>query len=181
MLITDKERYLYNDDNLVLEPQEFDGNIHRLTPDGINLSSSQIMSGDVVSYTKDASTESDYLTPGAFGGTSVAPTGLKSNRFIIHKLSKNFTIMSGGIRSNDLVCLSAYPDDITLPVGNPGNPYEAPLVIQPLVYPVKPPGWTLGDNWPTTDGWADFKPIATGLNEDGTLKFWQPGRCITTT
>lgn len=182
-IIDDNERNASNNDNLVLGLSEdadsqimiYDSNIHRLTDDGISLSSAQIQSGDIVSYTKNAINETDYLRPGGFAGTMLAPIGVASNRFIIQKLAVNqdgdWVALSGGIKIGDSVRLLAYNEIITLPVGNPGNPFNIPLPIQPWVYPSAPEGWTIGDPWPAN--FPTYPPIKA--DAQGNIIFWHPG------
>lgn len=173
-LIEDNERLVVNTDNLILALRDvednvmvYDGNVHKLTSDGINLSTGQIQSGDLVSYTKGAVTEQDYLQ-----------SGLTSNRFIIQKLAVskdgNWVVVNGGIKSGDLIRLLAYNKTIILPVGNPGNPYKNPITIQPWVYPTAPIGWKIGDPWP--ESFPTYPPITA--DSEGNILFWKAGDAL---
>lgn len=190
--INDKERNVSNNDNLILVLREnvdgqsmiYDSNIHRLTNDGISLSSGQIQSGDIVSYTRNAVNETDYLRPGAIADISTSETpiweGRASNRFRIQKLGINqngeWIILSGGIKTGDLIRLLAYDETIILPVGNPGNPTDAPLPIQPWVYPEAPENWAVGDSWPAS--FPTYPPVRA--SSDGSIVFWQRGDVLPT-
>lgn len=181
-IVDDAERNVMSDDEVLIALREnadddimyYDRNVHKLTADGTELAAGPIQSGDLVSYTPDAISEQDYLQPGAFGGTTEVPTGSRSNRFIIERLGidedGNWVAVSGYIKTGDLIRFRAYGSNITLPVGNPGNPFNANLVISPYNYPAAPSGWTLGDDWPSN--WPTYPPIYANAN--GTIRFWSP-------
>ena len=182
-LIDDDERNIANNDNLVLTLKDdndntmlYEGNLHKLTDDGIQLASGLIQSGSVVSYVPNAVTEEDYLMPGTMAYNSGAPTGSHSRRFYIERLGideqGNLIGVTGvDIQSAQLVRLRAYDETITLPVGNAGNPFDKPMEIEPWEYPAAPDGWQLGDPWP--DSFPTYPPIFA--NADGSIRFWAPG------
>ena len=181
-LIDDNERQVANDDNLVLALSDgssglmsYDSNIHKLTTDGINLSSAAIQSGDVVSYATDAMTAGDYLSPRRFVYDSSAGQyyGI-GNRYKIQKLGisgDNWVQVSGSIRTGDLVRLISYEhtDEVAaiLPVGNPGNPFNYPLYIYSERYPAVPGGWQPGDPWPSD--WLTHPPLVI---DQGEVRLW---------
>jgi hypothetical protein len=177
-VIEDKERIVINDDELQLinpiDSTVYSGNIYKLSSDLLSLSAGSISSGDWVSYTANAVTEADYLRPGEFGGTPAAPIGLKNNRFLIDKIAAdngNWKRISGNIKSGDLIRLTAYAVYITVPAGNPGNPFNVQMTIQPYEYPAAPTGWQVGDDWPTD--WPVHKPLIP--TSDNTVRLWAPG------
>lgn len=183
-LVDDTERNITNNDNLVLafegadeELQLYDGNVHKLTADGVNIASGIIQSGDVISYTRDAVTENDYIVPLAYYQNNAGEIEAISNRFIIEQLALNeagnlIGITGGEIKSGELIRLRAYGEEITLPIGHPGNPYtNQEFTIEPRVYPEAPEGWKLGDAWP--DSFPTYPPIFA--NADGTIRRWAPG------
>lgn len=182
-LVDDDERNITNNDNLVLafegadeELQLYEGNVHKMTADGVNITSGIIQSGDVISYTREAVTENDYLTPGFVLGDDGEIEGV-SNRFYIEQLgldaSGNLIGITGGeFKSGELIRLRAYDKEITLPIGHPGNPYTTKsFTIEPRLYPEAPAGWKVGDDWPST--FPTYPPIFA--NADGTIRYWAPG------
>ena len=184
--IDDTARNITNNDNLVLalRMQEggdivyYNGNIHRLTPDGTELASGLIKSGDVVSYVPNAETEQDYLTPSAIEYIDGVPISKCGNRFYIERLAinsdGNFVTATGEIKQHELIRLVAYDKEIRLPVGNPGNPFNEELVIEPWVYPEPPADWEIGDDWPDT--FPTYPPIYANI--DGTIRPWVPGDAL---
>jgi hypothetical protein len=184
LLIDDDERNIGNNDNLVLVLQEdensdmmrYEGNLHKLTTDGTQLASGIIQSGSLVSYVPNAINERDYLMPGSMAYNNGAPTGSYSRRFYIERLgvdeNGNLVGVTGvEIKAGQLIRLRAYGQNITLPVGNPGNPFDADMVVSPWQYPAAPDGWKLGDAWP--DSFPAYPPIYA--NADGSIRFWAPG------
>ena len=182
-LVEDDERNITNNDTLVLAlagtddaVRTYTGNIHKMTADGIDITSGIIQSGDVISYTREAVTETDYLTPGYTVGDDGEIEGV-SNRFYIEQLrldaSGNLIGITGGeFKSGELIRLRAYDKEITLPIGHPGNPYtDRTFVIEPRVYPEAPTDWKVGDDWPST--FPTYPPIFA--NADGTIRHWAPG------
>lgn len=185
-LVEDTERNITNNDNLVLalsptgkaeDVQQYNCNVHKLTADGVNIASGIIQSGDVISYTRDAVTENDYIVPVAYYKNDAGEIEAISNRFIIEQLALNeagnlIGITGGEIKSGELIRLRAYGEEITLPIGHPGNPYtNQEFTIEPRVYPEAPEGWKLGDAWP--DSFPTYPPIFA--NADGTIRYWAPG------
>lgn len=185
-LVKDTERNITNNDNLALvlshtgkaeDVQQYNFNVHKLTADGVNIASGIIQSGDVVSYTRDAVTENDYIVPAAYYKNDEGEIEAISNRFIIERLALNedgnlIGITGGEIKSGELIRLRAYDKEITLPIGHPGNPYtNQEFTIEPRVYPEAPEGWKLGDAWP--DSFPTYQPIF--VNADGTIRRWAPG------
>lgn len=178
-LIEDTDRALRNNDRLVLAMQYdntpdvkwYEGNLHKLTADGLYLANGDIVSGSLVSFTKSATTEYEFLKgipvtdrlgvpPFAIGGTGQNEvTGC--GRYYIEKLTvKNsqFVVQSGTITTGDLIRLRAYPDLINVPATHPtsgGRSYQ----IFPWTYPQAPSGWTRGDAFPTTGGWTMHPPL----------------------
>ena len=160
ILVDDNERVIANNDILRLS-DDYRGNIHRLTSDGIDLSSAKIKTGDIISYVEDAITSKDYLTPG---------------RFVIQKIvpgEDDWTVLTTDIKNGDLIRFVAYGSNIILPVGNPGNPGSSNLTIVPSVYPSAPSGWTVGDDWP--ESFPTQKPLHV---ENGEIVAWSAGDAL---
>ena len=94
-LIDDNERFVSNNDNLIITAQEndespaftYDCNIHKLSADG-ELVSGVIQSGDLVSYVANADSENDFLVSSL-------------DRFTLNKIGD-----TGSIKTGDLICLS---------------------------------------------------------------------------
>ena len=140
LIVEDNERSIVsNDEILITLESSYSRNIHKLTSDGKQLASGPIKSGDLVSYTLNAITDKDYLQPCAFDIQDTLPVGIESNRFYIEKLDENdLSVISGVyIRSGDLIRLRAFEGEITLSIGNPGNPYNEALLILPYTYPLE--------------------------------------------
>lgn len=175
-LITDKQRALASNDILYLGLTEnigYQGNIYKLTSDGVNLAAGPLESGDVVSFMQGALTEQDYLAPLIVNDNGTIK--YISNRFRVSKLgidsTGKFVQVEGPIRRQDLIRLTSYEKNIVLPVGHPGNPTNATLTISPRTYPASPAGWQLGDDWP--DSFPTAQPVIP--NSNGTIRIWAPG------
>ena len=144
-----------------------------------NLAYGSIVSGDLISYTANANTEKDYLSPLLFGNISGTPVGSLSNRFVIEKITNDggtWVVEPGYIKQGDFVRLRAYNANISLPVDNPGNPFDFALTIVQYTYPSTPKGWTIGDDWPIN--WGIPKPIYPLAN--GTYRVWTNGDALPT-
>lgn len=170
--ITD-ERYIANGDNLVLTygDNRYDKNIHKLTEDGTALASGQIRSGDLVAYASNARIDKDFLSPGYVDYNEGAPIARYGNAFYIEKLdgvddSGEWIVGEGEIKIGDLVRLVAYPNNIILPVGNPGNPFNVPLTVEPWVYPAAPTNWN--GTWPSS--FPTYPPLIADVG--GSITEW---------
>lgn len=141
--ICDQERNLNSNDNFIITAQninnddiyKYDRNIHKLTPNGNEIASGIILSGDTVSYTKDANSESDFLSSSL-------------NKFIVNKVNDIGTIKIGDLIQ--LVAMdSVYPP---APIGWTGTEWpttEAWKGIEPVyIVDGEIHFWEAGDTLP---------------------------------
>lgn len=156
----------------------YDLYIHRLSSDGKYLSDDDIHSGDVISTSSSMFISEDNLVREFLYQDK---TGF-GNRWYIEKLTIDdatnaWRVVSGNIKTNDIIRLRAYDKQVTYEFGDPVNPTnDRWSPYSPTTYPSPPDGWQVGDDWPRE--WLWNKPWK--VNGDGTIDYWQAGDVLPT-